>query len=157
MKSLVKIIVATIGIVLGALIVLYSPSNSWTFILSFMYGVPILTNVGAYFFIDLIYSKTKAHPIAPFFVGIIAELLLTCAGIWIVMAANDGKIMACADACSETSFANLFFITIVLAQFIFGGLYVGLIRFSIKWREERRQLPDQTPKIPTDISEQGSL
>ncbi|MBR6097456.1 hypothetical protein IKP94_01750 [Candidatus Saccharibacteria bacterium] len=157
MKSLVKIIVATIGIVVGALIVLYTPSNSWIFVLSFMYGAPIATNVGAYFLIDLIYSKTKTHPIVPFFACLVAELLLTCAGIWIVMAENKGKIMACADVCSETSFANLFLITITLTQIIFGGLYVGLIRFSIKWREERRQLPNQTPKTPTDIGEQSSL
>ena len=153
-----KIITTAIGLVVGAGIILFTPSNAWYFILSFMFFAPILTNIAAYLFVRLFHTELEMHPLIPFIILVVAQIVLVCSGILVSMMQNNGQLLACADVCSPTSFANQFLISFFLSTFLFAGGLVGLIKTLID-RHKTEQQPkgydskyaaDKKPPTPTD-------
>lgn len=123
---------------LGDAILLFSgPQNVWVFILG-LYFASIPLNIFNVFLAKSVYEKYNLHPMLLLLFFLIGEAAVILASMAIIMASNNGVLIACADACNKADFVSQFGISFGLAQLFFVFGYIYLIIKSFKHTKEKK-------------------
>ena len=137
--SITSIALAVIVGLFDAGFMLVSPVNSWFIILAIWGGGPIIGNIINFFAARTIRKASRLNPYLLILLSIIFQIVMISAGILLIMSAKSGRVVSCADACSETSFGEELWSILVTFQLFFAGAYIGFFSCDVKNRKRKKK------------------